>query len=66
MLVGMTVVFSFLCLLVVAIIGMSRLALAIGPPPEGPEEEPREVSPSESDIVAAIASALHMYRKGIQ
>jgi sodium pump decarboxylase gamma subunit len=56
---GMTVVFVLLSLLVLAVKGMSRLATAIDGPPEVPM--PRV---DQTELIAVVTAAVHAYRKG--
>ena len=64
MLAGMGVVFVLLTLLVLAVKGMSRLALAVGPPapvPDGPAVP--GVEPGGTELIAAITAAVTAYRR---
>ncbi len=64
MLVGMGVVFVLLTLLVLAVKGMSRLALAVGPPvsvPDAPDASGEEDRGTE--LIAAITAAVTAYRR---
>ena len=64
MLAGMGVVFVLLTLLVLAVKGMSRLALAVGPPapvPDAPAAAGVEVGGTE--LIAAISAAVTAYRR---
>ncbi len=60
MLAGMGVVFVLLTLLVLAVKGMSRLALAVGPPAAAPEA-PVDVGGTE--LIAVISAAVTAYRR---
>lgn len=65
MLVGMTVVFSLLILLVFALKAMSNLALSIqGPIPPADRAARPQVAGDDGATVAAITAAVHAYRKG--
>lgn len=67
MLVGMGIVFAFLIVLVFAMKGMSRLAIALGgPPPSATPQVPVAVTPREAEqdeLAAVIAAAIARYRK---
>jgi oxaloacetate decarboxylase gamma subunit len=62
MLAGMGVVFVLLTLLVLAVKGMSRLALAVGPPV--PDDSGASgVEGSGTELIAAISAAVAAYRR---
>ena len=63
MLAGMGVVFVLLTLLVLAVKGMSRLALAVGPPavPEAPAAT--GVEGGGTELIAVISAAVTAYRR---
>ena len=64
MLAGMGVVFVLLTLLVLAVKGMSRLALAVGPPAAAPEAPAATgVEGSGTELVAVISAAVTAYRR---
>jgi len=63
MLLGMGVVFSLLSLLVLAVKGMSRLALSIeGPAADAPPAA--RLAGGDPELLAAVTAAVHAYRKG--
>ncbi len=64
MLAGMGVVFVLLTLLVLAVKGMSRLALAVGPPAAVPDAPAVPgVGPGGTELIAAISAAVTAYRR---
>ena len=64
MLAGMGVVFVLLTLLVLAVKGMSRLALAVGPPAQVPDVSAASgVEGSGTELIAAISAAVAAYRR---
>ncbi len=64
MLAGMGVVFVLLTLLVLAVKGMSRLALAVGPPALVPDAPAAPgVEGSGTALIAAITAAVAAYRR---
>ena len=64
MIAGMSVVFVLLILLVVAVKGMSRLALAVGPPAAVPDAPAGPgVGPRGTELIAAISAAVTAYRR---
>ena len=64
MLAGMGVVFVLLTLLVLAVKGMSRLALAVGPPALVPDAPPGSgVEGGGTELVAVISAAVTAYRR---
>ncbi len=64
MLAGMGVVFVLLTLLVLAVKGMSRLALAVGPPPTVPDAPAAAgVEAGATELVAVISAAVTAYRR---
>jgi oxaloacetate decarboxylase gamma subunit len=64
MLVGMGVVFVFLTLLVFAVKGMSRFAIAVAGRAELPDvPAPSGVQGNETELIAAVTSAVHAHRK---
>ena len=64
MLAGMGVVFVLLTLLVLAVKGMSRLALAVGSPATAPEAPAATgVERGGGELVAVISAALAAYRR---
>ena len=64
MLAGMGVVFVLLTLLVLAVKGMSRLALAVGSPAPMPDVPAVPgVEGSGTELVAAISAAVTAYRR---
>jgi oxaloacetate decarboxylase gamma subunit len=64
MLAGMGVVFVLLTLLVLAVKGMSRLALAVGPPVPVPDASGASgVAGNGTELIAAISAAVAAYRR---
>ena len=64
MLAGMGVVFVLLTLLVLAVKGMSRLALAVGPPVPAPDAPAAVgVEGGGTELVAVISAAVTAYRR---
>lgn len=65
MLAGMGVVFVLLTLLVLAVKGMSRLALAVGPPAAVPEAPAAAigVEGGGTELIAVISAAVTAYRR---
>ena len=64
MLAGMGVVFVLLTLLVLAVKGMSRLALAVGPPAAAPDAPAAVgVDIGGTELVAVISAAVTAYRR---
>lgn len=64
MLAGMGVVFVLLALLVLAVKGMSRLALAAAPPAPVPDAPAASrVDGSGAELIAAIGAAVAAYRR---
>ena len=64
MLAGMGVVFVLLTLLVLAVKGMSRLALAVGPPAAVPDAPAASgVEGGGTELIAAITAAVTAYRR---
>ena len=64
MLAGMGVVFVLLALLVLAVKGMSRLALAVGPPaPAADAPAAVGVDGGGTELIAAISAAVTAYRR---
>lgn len=64
MLAGMGVVFVLLTLLVLAVKGMSRLALAVGPPAAAPDAPATaSVDVGGTELVAVISAAVTAYRR---
>ena len=61
MLAGMGVVFVLLTLLVLAVKGMSRLALAVGPP--APVADAPADGGGGTELIAAISAAVTAYRR---
>ncbi len=62
MLLGMGSVFSFLVILVVAMLGMSRLARALGGRAEIPVSSPVVDAGNEGELIAVISAAIQHYR----
>ena len=62
MLAGMGVVFVLLTLLVLAVKGMSRLALAVGPPARVPDAAAAS-GVEGGELIAAITAAVTAYRR---
>jgi sodium pump decarboxylase gamma subunit len=64
MLVGMGVVFVLLTLLVLAVKGMSRLALAVGSPALVPDASAASgVEGGGTELIAVISAAVAAYRR---
>ena len=64
MLAGMGVVFVLLALLVLAVKGMSRLALAVGPPAAAPDAPVVPgVEGGGTELIAVISAAVTAYRR---
>ena len=64
MLAGMGVVFVLLTLLVLAVRGMSRLALAVGPPATAPDAPAAGgLDAGGTELVAVISAAVTAYRR---
>ncbi len=62
MLLGMGSVFSFLSVLVVAMLGMSRLARAFAGPEKAPVSSPAVGAGDEGELIAVISAAVKRYR----
>lgn len=68
-LVGMSVVFILLGLGVYTVMGMSRLARALGgdePNPSSPSPPPAQIGDpgQEAELISVIGTAVHRYRAG--
>jgi oxaloacetate decarboxylase gamma subunit len=62
---GMTAVFVLLACLVLAVQGMSRLALRIEPcPAPSPAPSAHSGDGDEAELTVAVSAAIHAYRKG--
>lgn len=64
MVVGMTIVFSFLLLLVGMLFGMSWLTARLAPEPVAAAADVAVGAPGEGDarLAAAVSAAIHLYR----
>ncbi|MDO6765771.1 OadG family transporter subunit [Agarivorans sp. 1_MG-2023] len=62
--VGMIAVFSFLSLLIVAVMGLAKLAPPLADIPEPSQALPTSPQPANNaTVVAAITAAVQLYRK---
>ncbi len=62
MLLGMGSVFSFLAVLVVAMLGMSRLAQSLGGKPKVLAAAPVVNAATDGELIAVISAAVKRYR----
>jgi oxaloacetate decarboxylase (Na+ extruding) subunit gamma len=62
MVVGMTIVFSFLLLLVGMLFGMSWLSARLAPEVQAPPAPGGAQADADADLVAAVTAAIHCYR----